>query len=62
MPEKTPAPAISKEIVEYLERVFRDRCPELGTSPEQVWYEAGAVSVVRHLRKVYETQVHNVMR
>lgn len=56
------APAISREIIEYLERVFADRCPKLGTAPEQVWFDAGAAHVARHLRKVYESQLHNIMR
>lgn len=54
--DKTQAPAVSAVLVEWLEEIFRDRCPERGMTMEDVWFAAGAASVVRKLRSVQNSQ------
>jgi hypothetical protein len=55
--ESTPAPAISDALIEYLNRNFPDRCPELGMTAQEVWMAAGSARVIRHLRAVRERQL-----
>jgi hypothetical protein len=51
-----PAPHISKELVEWLERLFPSRCPREIESSRRIWMNAGANEVVRKLRNVYDEQ------
>lgn len=57
--ERTPA--VSKELLAFLDRVFPDRCPTLDMSDRQIWMAAGASNVVRCLRKAYEEQSNRVL-
>lgn len=52
----TPTPPISKGLVEWLSRLFPDRCPDPLMSNSQVWMAAGAAEVVRKLRAEHERQ------
>lgn len=49
-------PHVPKELVEYLERIFPDRCPAVDVSDRDVWLDAGSARVVRHLRKAWADQ------
>lgn len=53
-------PFISDELLEYLSKMFPDRCPTVGTPLDEVWYQAGQASVVRHLR-IQRDQIHEAM-
>lgn len=55
-------PNVSKELIEYLEVVFQDRCPDKTDSERQIWMDVGAVSVVRHLKSLAEAQVADALR
>lgn len=54
-------PVIPKALIEYLERLYPDRTPDLTDSDRMVWYNAGRVSVVRKLRAEYEKQNANIL-
>lgn len=49
-------PPVPEVLVHTLERLFPNKCPELNASNRQVWYDAGAVSVVSFLRHCFEEQ------
>jgi hypothetical protein len=53
---KAKCPPVPLALVEHLAEVFPDRCPSMGTTPDRLWAEAGAVRVVRYLRDQYERQ------
>ena len=42
-------PVISDELIQALDAVFPDRCPDLSFSDREVWYRAGQRSVVDYL-------------
>jgi len=49
-------PTVTKSLVERLETLYPDRCPEM-TDPERlVWIKSGQRSVVTFLRSRYEEQ------
>lgn len=59
--ESDRVPYISDDLLEYLQRVFPDKCPDLTATDRKVWYDAGAVSVVRHIAKLHEEQRENML-
>jgi hypothetical protein len=54
-------PPVSKEILEWLERLFPDRAPDLKHSTDEIRFRSGQVSVVRKLRSEYEAQTKNAL-
>ncbi len=54
-------PYIPPELVEYLEKLYPDASPRLDTPDRSIWWKAGEVSVVRHLRSVLEEQQETVL-
>jgi hypothetical protein len=57
MEEKTPW--IEEGLLRYLEQAYPDRCPEPDETDRKIWMNAGAVGVVRHLRRLFEDQLEN---
>ena len=49
-------PAIEPEIIKYLEELYPDKAPDLSMEEKLIWFTAGQVSVVRHLRDQYNLQ------
>lgn len=49
-------PLISKDLIAYLEAHFKNQVPSLQMSDREVWFEAGKVETVKHLRKLYDDQ------
>ena len=49
-------PFIDPELVKYLEELYPDKCPDLSMEEKLIWFTAGQVSVVRHLKDQYNLQ------
>lgn len=49
-------PVIDPEIIKYLEELYPDKAPDLSMEEKLIWFTAGQVSVVRHLRDQYNLQ------
>ena len=49
-------PVIDPEIIKYLEELYPDKSPDLSMEEKLIWFSAGQVSVVRHLRDQYNLQ------
>lgn len=49
-------PIISKEVIEYLDELFPDKCPNIEDNEKQVWFKSGQRSVVNHLIKEKQVQ------
>ena len=47
---------IDPAIIKYLEEVYPDRCPDLSMEEKLIWFTAGQVSVVRHLKDQFNLQ------
>ena len=47
---------IDPEIIKYLEELYPDKAPDLSMGEKLIWFSAGQVSVVRHLRDQYNLQ------
>ena len=59
MVSSSKLPVIDEHLLDYLERMFPDRCPSIENETKEVWFKSGAASVARHLRAVYEQQNEN---
>jgi len=57
----TPIPLISKALVDWLDRLFPDRCPNPNMSDRDVWIAVGRADVVRKLKYEHEQQAARVM-
>ena len=58
---KTTAPAISKKLIEYLDEVFPERCPDLDMTLDEIRFTSGQRAVVNFLIELYKEQQDNVL-
>lgn len=56
-----PIPKITKELLEWAEKTFPDRCPEPSMSDREIWMASGAAKVVKKLRSLFEEQQRNLL-
>lgn len=42
-------PQLSTDLIDYLDEVFPERCPDLEQDEREIWFYAGARSVVKML-------------
>lgn len=54
-------PQITDGLLQYLERVYPDKCPEPNETDREIWMNRGAVGVVRHLRMLHKEQRENML-
>lgn len=54
-------PIIELHLLEYLEKVFPDQCPNVSDTDRDIWMNVGSVQVVRHLKDIYEQQNDNIL-
>lgn len=45
-------PQIPDRVLGYLDQMFPERSAELGMTEQQIWFQAGQRSVVRHLHSL----------
>jgi hypothetical protein len=61
MDTKVKTPIVTNDMIEYLEHMFKDKCPDITTSDRQVWFDAGSVHVVKHLKHLKIRQEANIL-
>jgi hypothetical protein len=54
-------PHIDPKLVEALEKLFPNICPNLLDTEREVWYKAGASSVVSFLTEVLRRQSESIL-
>lgn len=47
-------PPISDEVLNYLSKVYPDKCPKPEMSEREIWMAVGAADVVRRLKNAEE--------
>jgi hypothetical protein len=55
-------PEITKELIEYLETICPDAAPSLKTGDREIWWNAGKVDLVRHLRSIHQDQQEDILK
>jgi len=56
MPKNIEVPQISKELIDYLDAMFPDKCAELKDTERDIFYKSGQRSVVSHLVDKFKIQ------
>lgn len=54
--DETKWPPVDEELLNKLEEVFPEKCPDITDRKRKIWMDVGARSVVRMLRAVYLEQ------
>lgn len=54
-------PAVSRELVEHLEKHWPDRCPAPDAKEREIWMAVGANAVVQNLKALHVRQSQNVI-
>ena len=49
-------PNIDKSLLQYLEELYPDKAPDLSMEEKQIWFSAGQVAVIRHLKDQFKLQ------
>lgn len=49
-------PYVDPDIIKYLDELYPDKAPDLSMEEKLIWFSAGQVSVVRHLKDQYSLQ------
>jgi len=57
MSEEIVLPALSKSLIDKLDKLFPDKCPLLTDEERMVWYKTGQRSVVNYLQQIYDEQL-----
>lgn len=50
-------PYFTKEQVDFLNRMYPERCPEPKATDREIWMQVGQRQVVRHVNRLYQEQV-----
>jgi len=56
-----PVPVITDELINYLDRLYRDVSPEPSMTDREIWMHRGAVGVVRNLKLLRDKQRETVL-
>lgn len=54
-------PYVEEGLLEYLQRLYPDACPEPSQTDREIWINRGAVEVVRHLKHLHTLQQENLL-
>ena len=46
---KSKIPVITEEMIDYLDKLFPDKCADLKDTDKEIFYKSGQRSVVNHL-------------
>jgi len=52
-------PIINEDLIEYLDRLFPDKCADINDPERVIIYKSGQRSVVNHLIEKYKIQQEN---
>ena len=56
---KSKIPVITEEMINYLDKLFPDKCADLKDTEKEVFYKSGQRSVVNHLIEQFKIQGEN---
>ena len=55
-------PVVPKELIEYLDKICPDSSPRLVDGEREIWFKAGKVNLVRHLKSIFEEQNETILK
>ena len=57
MNEEIVLPALSKDLIDKLDKLYPDKCPLLTDDDRMVWFKVGQRSVINYLQQIYDEQL-----
>ena len=52
---------ISQELIDYLDKQFPNKSPDINDSDRQIWFKSGQSSVVSHLKQILNDDENNIL-
>jgi hypothetical protein len=59
MNEEIVLPALSKDLIDKLDKLYPDKCPLLTDDDRMVWFKVGQRSVINYLQQIYDEQLQD---
>lgn len=59
--QAAPFPLVPEELLDALDAIFPERCPDPAMDDRRIWMEVGKREVVRYLRAIHEEQSGNIL-
>jgi hypothetical protein len=56
---KSKIPVITEEMIDYLDKLFPDKCADLKDTDKEIFHKSGQRSVVNHLKEQFKIQGEN---
>ena len=56
---KSKIPVITEEMIDYLDKLFPDKCADLKDTDKEIFYKSGQRSGVNHLKEQFKIQGEN---
>ena len=57
--EEIVLPALSKDLIDKLDKLYPDKCPLLTDDDRMVWFKVGQRSVINYLQQIYDEQLQD---
>tara|TARA_S200002703_G_scaffold4693_1_gene5800 strand:+ start:3238 stop:3441 length:204 start_codon:yes stop_codon:yes gene_type:complete len=55
-------PHVSKELLDYMNQIFPDKCPDVLDTERKIWVNAGKRQAYEHFQKLHEKQQKNILK
>ena len=52
-------PALSKDLIDKLDKLYPDKCPLLTDDDRMIWFKSGQRSVINYLQQTYDEQLQD---
>ena len=59
MNDEIVLPALSKDLIDKLDKLYPDKCPLLTDDDRMIWYKSGQRSVINYLQQLYDEQLQD---
>ena len=59
MNEEIVLHALSKDLIDKLDKLYPDKCPLLTDDDRMVWFKVGQRSVINYLQQIYDEQLQD---
>ena len=59
MTDELALPALSKDLIDKLDKLYPDKCPLLTDDDRMVWFKVGQRSVINYLQQIYDEQLQD---
>ena len=59
MNDELALPALSKDLIDKLDKLYPDKCPLLTDDDRMIWFKVGQRSVINYLQQIYDEQLQD---